>query len=64
MDTNKTYYCYVLYSPVSGKHYIGITENVSKRLEAHNNGISKWTKRYAGSWKLIWSKEFKTLGSH
>ncbi len=31
------YYCYLLYSNTSKKTYIGITNNLSKRLKNHNN---------------------------
>ena len=29
------------------KTYVGITEDLNKRLEEHNNGLSYYTKRYA-----------------
>jgi hypothetical protein len=28
----------------------------------HNNGTSKWTRRYAGTWQLIWQRHFSTIG--
>lgn len=33
------YYTYVLYSTKDGKHYIGFTEDLQARLEAHQNGL-------------------------
>ncbi|HMP89675.1 MAG TPA: GIY-YIG nuclease family protein, partial [Kiritimatiellia bacterium] len=59
---SNAYYCYVLWSSTGQKHYIGVTNDVSRRLADHNAGISKWTKRYAGSWQLIWQKAFPALG--
>jgi len=59
---NTAYHCYVLWSLTGRKYYIGVTENLDTRLADHNTGISKWTKRYAGSWQLIWHKEFEILG--
>src|SRR6056297_1759840 len=60
--SNKPYYCYVLWSEDASKFYIGITEDVRKRLDDHNSGISKWTKRHAGSWVLVWQQRFESLG--
>ena len=40
----------------AGKFYIGLSEDVSKRREQHNQGISKWT-RHRGPWSLIWTSE-------
>ena len=54
------YYCYILQSQISNKHYIGVTENVMHRLEQHNNGLSKWTKG-KGPWVLLWQHQFYTL---
>ena len=57
----KKYYCYILWSPQGQKFYIGITENLDQRLLQHNNSISKWTKRFAGTWQLVWHKEFSDI---
>jgi putative endonuclease len=37
-----------------GRYYIGLSENVDKRLSDHNAGISKWTK-LRGPWALVWT---------
>ena len=38
---------YILKSvKVSGKIYIGITQDLNKRLEEHNNGLSTYTKKF------------------
>jgi putative endonuclease len=40
-----------------GKFYIGLTDDVARRVDQHNSGESKWT-RGKGPWKLVWqSKE-------
>jgi len=49
---NKLYQVYVLRNE-KGQFYIGLSENVSTRVQQHNNGISKWT-RNRGPWVLIW----------
>jgi len=54
------YWVYVLRNPAS-KLYIGLTEDVACRLEQHNSGVSKWTKKH-GPWKLAWQKGPMALG--
>jgi len=53
------FYTYILQSLVSNKHYYGQTENLLKRVEDHNTGFSKYTKRFA-PWKLIYFEEFNS----
>ena len=36
--------------------YIGITDNVSRRTDQHNRGVSKWT-RGKGPWNLVWQSK-------
>ena len=48
-----SYFVYILYSKLARKHYIGSSENVDKRLEAHNSGLSKYT-CMANDWKIIY----------
>ncbi len=57
------YHVYVLWSEDGARHYIGITEDIAHRLDQHNRGESKWTKRYAGSWQLVWSEECDDLST-
>jgi len=54
-----TYQVYVIENS-QGRHYIGISEDLEKRLKDHNEGRSKWTKS-RGPWKLIWSSHLMTL---
>ena len=53
------YYTYVLKSRKSGKCYIGQTKNLENRIQAHNSGLSSYTKG-RGPWQLIYSEEFDT----
>jgi putative endonuclease len=57
----KPYYLYVIESD-NGRHYIGITENVERRLEAHNLGLSRWTKRYK-NWTVIYREKLNNLSA-
>ena len=54
------YYVYVIQNPDS-RLYIGCTDDVTRRLEDHNTGISTWT-RYRGPWTLVWQNGFPSLG--
>jgi putative endonuclease len=59
MPEMTVYQIYVIRN-VAGKFYIGLSENVLKRLEQHNQGVSKWT-RSRGPWSLVWTSESLTL---
>ena len=39
-----------------GRLYIGMSEDVVKRLTDHNMGVSTWTK-HRGPWELVWHSE-------
>ena len=47
---------YVLKSTIAEKHYVGFTENLSRRLIEHNSGKSKFTSGYI-PWKVIYTEE-------
>ena len=51
-------FVYVLESVVTpGRHYVGLTANVSKRLDAHNAGMSPYSARFR-PWRLRVAIEF------
>ena len=52
------HYVYILPSE-DGNRYCGYSEDITKRLEQHNTGISKWTAKQK-NWKLIYTEEYKT----
>jgi putative endonuclease len=51
------FFTYVLFSKKLNKRYVGSTANLTKRLNEHNSGKSKFTKGGI-PWKLIYSEEF------
>ncbi len=51
------YFVYILSSLVSKKGYVGITDNLERRLAQHNSGDSFYTKRHR-PWKMISFEEF------
>jgi putative endonuclease len=52
-------YIYVIRSQKDGRFYVGMTENVEKRLKEHNQGKTKSTKGYC-PWKLFFFEEYMT----
>jgi putative endonuclease len=53
------YRVYVIQSS-EGRFYIGLSDDVPRRLNEHNNGISKWTQG-KGPWTLAWTSETMSL---
>ena len=47
---------YVLQSASNGKHYIGQTEDLGRRLLEHQSGLAKYT-RNRGPWSLIYQEK-------
>ncbi len=54
-----TYRVYVLQNR-EGKFYVGLSDDVARRIEQHNSGSSRWTKG-KGPWKLVWQSEYLSL---
>lgn len=54
------FYCYIIKSKINGAYYIGSCENMTKRLNQHNQELVPATKRYS-PWDLIYKQEFLTL---
>jgi putative endonuclease len=50
------YFVYVLKSTKRNYHYIGISNNLSRRINQHNKGYNKTTKPYT-PFKLIYSEK-------
>ncbi len=54
-----TYRVYLIIND-AGRRYIGISENVTKRLSDHNDGLSLWTAKYR-PWTLYWTSNEMSL---
>jgi putative endonuclease len=52
------YFVYILKSESYNRSYIGISENLVRRLKEHNSGKTKSTKFYR-PWKLFYSESFE-----
>jgi putative endonuclease len=44
-----------------GRRYIGLSDDVERRFDQHNQGVSKWT-RGKGPWHLEWTSAPRSLG--
>jgi putative endonuclease len=43
-----------------GRFYLGLTDDVLRRVREHNNGRSQWTKT-RGPWSVVWQSQELTL---
>ena len=43
-----------------GKFYIGLSDDVARRVQQHNAGQSRWTKG-RGPWTIVWQGEESSL---
>jgi predicted GIY-YIG superfamily endonuclease len=53
------YSVYVLRNP-AGRFYIGLSDDIQRRIRQHNSGASQWT-RSRGPWVLVWTGDAVTL---
>jgi putative endonuclease len=53
------YRVYVLQNSV-GRFYIGLSDDVARRVEQHNTGQSRWTKG-RGPWTIAWQSDDMSL---
>ncbi|PYK85700.1 MAG: hypothetical protein DMF47_09315 [Verrucomicrobia bacterium] len=49
------YRVYVLQNH-AGRSYVGLTNDLARRIEQHNSGKSRWTKS-KGPWSLVWQSQ-------
>ena len=53
------FFVYVLYSVKFNRRYVGMTNNIDRRLNEHNNGRQRSTKAFK-PWIIIHSEQFET----
>jgi putative endonuclease len=53
------FYVYIIYSRKLDKYYVGHTEDIAKRLEQHNSGISTFTAK-SSDWEIVYQEVFET----
>ena len=52
------WYVYILYSDSIDRYYVGVTENLQWRLERHNEGWGRYTKRGI-PWRIVYTETFE-----
>ena len=55
------WYVYVLRSIPTGRHYIGMSSDVERRLQEHNTKTGRWTSSLK-PWELIALEMFESRG--
>jgi putative endonuclease len=53
------FFTYILQSKIDRSYYIGHSSDIIKRLEYHNQGLSKYTSKKM-PWKLVYLETFET----
>jgi putative endonuclease len=53
------YFVYAIYSEIRNYIYVGLTNDISRRLKEHNLGYNKTTRPYR-PFRLILSEKFET----
>lgn len=56
MSSGSIWIVYILESQVSGKLYTGITNNLERRLTAHNNGTGAKCTRAGCPWHVVYQE--------
>ncbi len=53
------WYVYIIYSKKIDRYYVGYTDDLEWRIERHNSGWGKYTKRGI-PWRLVYKESFET----
>jgi len=53
------FYTYILYSENADRYYVGHCEDLTQRLERHNNKLVLSTKSYT-PWRLVYHETYST----
>jgi len=53
------FYTYILYSENADRYYVGHCEDLTQRLERHNNKLVLSTKNYT-PWRLVYHETYST----
>ena len=53
------WFVYITYSNKIDRYYVGYTDDLEWRLERHNGGCGKYTKRGV-PWKLVYTESFQS----
>lgn len=53
------YTVYILKNNITGRHYIGSTDNIDRRLAEHNRGQTRSTRYGKNNWVLIYTEKYR-----
>ncbi|MBN9669544.1 GIY-YIG nuclease family protein [Roseibium aggregatum] len=56
-----TYYVYILASRMHGTLYVGVTNNLARRVEEHRNGIASRFTRQNHVHRLVYAEPFEEI---
>ena len=56
------WYLYILINLKRNKTYVGVTDNIDRRVKSHNLGKSKYTSRFR-PWKLLYSEQIESYNA-
>ena len=56
------HYVYILQSINNKRYYVGVTNNIHRRITEHNSGLVKSTAPYK-PWKLMHTEEFPDINT-
>ncbi len=56
------YYLYILINLKRNKTYVGVTDNVDRRIKNHNEGKSKYTSKFR-PWKLLYCENAESYNA-
>ncbi|MFO7841502.1 MAG: GIY-YIG nuclease family protein [Fidelibacterota bacterium] len=51
------YFTYILFSQSLNKYYVGYTSDLNSRLDHHNRGASRYTRRGV-PWKIVYVEKY------
>jgi putative endonuclease len=60
LHLQQMHYLYVLRSEQDGTFYVGVTDDLNRRLAQHNDGFSNFTSKHK-PWKLIYYEAYTSL---
>ena len=50
---------YILQSLITGRYYVGHTDDLSRRIEEHNTGQAKYTRR-GKPWRVVYTEKYQS----
>lgn len=55
------YTVYILKNRVTGRHYIGSTDDIERRVAEHNRGQTRSTRYGKNNWELLYTEHYDNV---